>query len=111
HGDTCGLDLAIGEPAGLEGLEAVVAELHGRLGTGEPAPAATVLLAVLDALRGQHQRLIPPDRSGRSRPPRPPPRPPWPPRPPGPPPPPPRPPWPPRLSRPPPRPRLSRPPR
>src|SRR3954471_14250455 len=72
HGDTCGLDLAVGEPTALERLQAVLAELHGRLGTGEPADALAVLLAVLDALRGEHYREIPPLRSGRS-PPRPPP--------------------------------------
>src|SRR4051794_24612350 len=54
HGDTCGLDLAVGEPAALEGLQAVLAELDGRLRTGESTDPPAVLLAVLDALGGEH---------------------------------------------------------
>src|SRR6185312_7848486 len=115
HRDTGGLDLAVGEPAGLQRLEPVLAELHALLTAGEPGTPAAVLLAELDSLRGQHQRLIPPLRSGRWPPRPPPPRPPPPPPPPrpprpGPPGPPPRPP-PPRPPRPSPRPRPSRPPR
>src|SRR5262249_48494529 len=54
HRDTGSLDLAVGEPAGLEGLQAVLAELHVRLPAREPGTASAVDLAVLDALRGQH---------------------------------------------------------
>src|SRR3954452_1930613 len=116
HRDTGGLDLAVREPAGLERLDAVLAELHGGLPTREPGPSAAVLLAELDALRGQHQRPPPPGprpppRPPGPRPPPPPPRPPPPPppkpppRPPPPPGPPPRPPGPPpRPPGPPPRP-------
>src|SRR4051812_94253 len=89
HRDSGRLDLAVREPAGLEGLQPVLAERDALLAAREPGPAAPVLLAELDSLGGQHQREIPPLRSGR-----PPPRPPWPPRPPPPrpPPPPPKPP-------------------
>src|SRR5918999_1410393 len=52
HGDTGGLDLAGGEPAVLERLEPVLAELDGLLTAREPGPAAAVLLAELDSLRG-----------------------------------------------------------
>src|SRR3954468_20125398 len=82
HRDTGSLDLAVGEPTRLEGLQAVIAEGDRLLAPREAMPAPAMHLAELDALRGEHQREIPPDRSGR-----PPPRPPWPPRPPPPPPP------------------------
>src|SRR3954468_15995288 len=95
HRDTSGLDLAVGQPTGLEGLQAVIAEGDRLLAPREAMPAPAMHLAELDALRGEHQREIPPERSGR-----PPPRPPWPPRPP--PPPPPRPPPPPPKPPPPP---------
>src|SRR4051794_7212678 len=90
HRDTSGLDLAVGEPTRLEGLQAVIAEGDRLLAPREAMPTPAMHLAELDALRGQHQREIPPERSGR-----PPPRPPWPPPRPPPPPPPPRPPPPP----------------
>ena len=67
HRDTGGLDLAVGEPAGLERLEAVLAELHLGLAARQPGPAPAVLLAVLDALGGQHQRPPPPPRRRRRR--------------------------------------------
>src|SRR5207237_8806000 len=86
-------------------LEPVLAEGDGLLAAREPGPAAAVLLAELDSLGGQHQREIPPLRSGR-----PPPRPPWPPRPPPPRPPPPPPKPPPRPPPPPPPPRPPPPP-
>src|SRR4051794_37426032 len=41
HRNTGGLDLAVGDPAVLEGLDPVLAELHGRLALGlAAAPAA-----------------------------------------------------------------------
>src|SRR5204863_3364902 len=57
HRDTGGLDLAVGEPTGLERLEAVLAELHALLTAGEPGAPAAVLLAELDSLRRQHQSV------------------------------------------------------
>src|SRR4051794_22983431 len=59
HRDTGGLDLAVGEPAGVERLQAVLAELHPGLAAREPGSAPTVLLAVLDALRGEHLPATP----------------------------------------------------
>src|SRR4051812_12559535 len=103
HGDTGGLDLAGGEPAGLEGVEPVIAEVHRLLATREPVPAPAMHLAELHTLGRKHYRLIPPLRSGRPPPRPPPPRPPPPPPRPPPPPPPPKPP-PPRPPPPPPRP-------
>src|SRR6201999_3773183 len=49
HGDTGGLDLPVGQPAGLEGLQPVVAEGHGLLAAGEPVAPAAMDLAVLYA--------------------------------------------------------------
>src|SRR3954447_8934277 len=43
HRDTGSLDLAVGHPAVLQRLDAVVAELHGRLALGLAAAAAAVL--------------------------------------------------------------------
>ena len=58
HGDTGGLDLAGGDPPGLEGLDAVVAvaDLGGALGAA--LHASTVVLAVLDLLGHQHDRNL-----------------------------------------------------
>src|SRR5690349_4304471 len=99
HRDTSGLDLAVRQPARLDGLQAVLAEVDRLLAAREAMPAPAMDLAELDALGRKHYRLIPPLRSGRPppRPPPPPPRPPPPPPkpPPRPPPPPPRPPPPP----------------
>src|SRR6266545_3536979 len=83
HGDTGSLDLAVGHPGWVEGLQAVVAEGHGGAAAGQPAKVAAVLLAVLDALRGQHRTVTPrpsrPWRGPRRRPqPRAPGSPPWP---------------------------------
>src|ERR687890_2048366 len=50
HRDTSRLDLAVRQPAGLEGLEAVLAELHALLAAGEPALAAAMDAAELDTL-------------------------------------------------------------
>ena len=43
----------------VEGLQAVLAELHGRLPARVPAAAAAHDLAVLDALGSEHQRPPP----------------------------------------------------
>src|SRR4051794_23844676 len=101
HRDTGGLDLPVGQPAGLQRLQPVVAEGDGLLAAGEPGAPAAMHLAELASLGSEHQREIPPERSGRGPPRPPPPRPrPPPPRPP----PPPNPPPPPRPPPPPPRP-------
>src|SRR3954452_7415526 len=65
HRDTSGLDLAVGEPTRLEGFQAVVAEGDRLLAPREAMPAPAMDLAELDALGGEHQREIPPERSGR----------------------------------------------
>src|SRR5436190_8573235 len=54
HRNSRGLDLPVGDPAGLERLQAVVAELHGRLALGEAAPAAALVLAELRLLGQEH---------------------------------------------------------
>jgi hypothetical protein len=51
HRDAGSLDLAVGDPTGLEGLQPVVAELHGRLALRIAAPPAALVLAVLGLLR------------------------------------------------------------
>src|SRR5438477_3776959 len=57
HGDTGRLDLAVRDPAGVERLEPVVAELDGRLAAREAPAAAAVHLAELRLLRHQHGLL------------------------------------------------------
>src|SRR5689334_23334523 len=59
HGDTSRLDLAVGDPAGVERLEAVVAELDGVLAPRGAAAAAAVDLAKLRLLRHEHQDSAP----------------------------------------------------
>src|SRR4051794_1597434 len=59
HGDTRRLDLAVREPPGLDGLQAVVAEVDGLLAAREPGPAAAMDLAELDSLGRQHLALAP----------------------------------------------------
>src|SRR6185312_1060447 len=54
HGNSGCLDLPVGDPAGLERLQAVVAELHGRLALRVATPAAALVLAVLGLLREKH---------------------------------------------------------
>src|SRR5579875_2040555 len=54
HRDAGRLDLPVRDPAGIERLEPVVAELHGRLPARDAAAAATVHLAELRLLRHQH---------------------------------------------------------
>src|SRR3954451_203496 len=108
HRDTSSLNLAVGDPAAIECLQAVVAVLDVRSALGVAGHPAAMLLAVLDPLRLKHQRPPPwyppppPPRPPRPPPPPPPGPPPRPPRPP--PPPPPGPPPPPRPPGPPPRP-------
>src|SRR5205085_4020918 len=69
HRDSRGLDLAVGQPAALQRLEPVLAELHLDLPARVPAPPSAVLLAMLDALGRQHQRA-PASFSGLARRPR-----------------------------------------
>src|SRR5437763_4896494 len=57
HRDPGRLDLAIGDPAGVERLEPVVAELDGRLAACVAGAAAAMHLAVLGLLRHQHRSL------------------------------------------------------
>src|SRR3954468_11125544 len=57
HRDSGSLDLAVGHPTGLERLQAVVAELHGRLALRKAASAASLVLAELGFLREKHLRL------------------------------------------------------
>jgi hypothetical protein len=66
HRDTGGLDLAVGEPAGLERLQPVLAELDALLRAREARAAPAVLLAELDSLRRQHQRAPPTNPFGSS---------------------------------------------
>src|SRR5205085_9010805 len=54
HRDTGGLDLAVGDPAARQRLEPVLAELDPRAALRVAGHAAAVLLAVLDALGGEH---------------------------------------------------------
>src|SRR6188508_1348910 len=53
--DAGSLDLPVRHPAGLERLEAVVAELHGRLALRGSLAASPVVAAVLGLPRHQHQ--------------------------------------------------------
>src|SRR6185437_5854927 len=57
HRDPGRLDLAVRDPAGVEGLEPVVAELDGRLPARVAGAAAAVHLAELGLLRHQHRLL------------------------------------------------------
>src|ERR687887_1412442 len=54
HGDARRLDLAIGDPSGLDRLEPEVAEVHLLLPLGDAPHAAALLLAELRLLRHQH---------------------------------------------------------
>ena len=53
HGDTGGLDLVAGDPAGLDGLQAPLAVSDGVAAAGLALHAAAVDTAVLYALRQQ----------------------------------------------------------
>src|SRR3954466_12890798 len=55
HRDTSRLDLAVRDPAGVHGLEAIVAVLDDGLARGSAAPAAAVDFPELRLLRHQHQ--------------------------------------------------------
>src|SRR4029077_3595397 len=55
HRDTSGLDLPVRDPAGIEGLEPVVAELDGRLAARVAGAPPAMHLAELRLLRHQHQ--------------------------------------------------------
>src|SRR6186997_1790895 len=59
HGDTSRLDLAIGDPAGIERLEAVIPEVDLLLALGVAPTATALLLAVLGLARHQHQDSVP----------------------------------------------------
>src|SRR3954464_11893531 len=54
HCDTSSLDLAVRDPAAVDCLQAVVAELHGRLTLRLAGAAAAMDLAKLRLLRHQH---------------------------------------------------------
>src|SRR5262249_61681139 len=54
HRDSGSLDLAVGDPAAIEGLEPVLAEGDGGPPLGVAAPLAALLLAVTNPLRHQH---------------------------------------------------------
>src|SRR5438874_10758299 len=58
HRDTSRLDLAVRDPAGVHGLEAVVAELHRGLAPRLAATASAVDLPELRLLRHQHQSVF-----------------------------------------------------
>src|SRR5438874_11478657 len=55
HRDTSRLDLAVRDPAAVHRLQAVVAELHGRLALRLAGTPAAMHLAELGLLRHQHQ--------------------------------------------------------
>src|SRR5439155_20231415 len=57
HRDTCGLDLAGGDPARLERLDAVVAEHDAHAARGDTRHPPALLLAVLYLPGHQHERL------------------------------------------------------
>src|SRR5688572_8098966 len=59
HGDAGGLDLAGGDPPGLERLDAVLTEGHLGATLRLTAQATALLLAVLDLLGHQHQSESP----------------------------------------------------
>src|SRR6185437_14318648 len=56
HRNTSGLDLAVRDVGGLEGLDAVVAERDLGATLGSAGTTRVVLLAVLDSTRNQHVR-------------------------------------------------------
>src|SRR6476646_5212781 len=59
HRDTGRFDLAVRDPYAVHRLQAVVAELHGRLALRLARAAATMHLAELRLLRHQHQDSAP----------------------------------------------------
>src|SRR2546430_983843 len=64
QGHTRRLDLPVGDPAGLERHETVMAERDGVAARGHPLGAALEPLAELDALRCQHPVRPPSSTSG-----------------------------------------------
>src|SRR5207245_10204185 len=54
HRDTSRLDLTVRDPAAVDRLQAVVAELHGRLALRLAGPATAMNLPELRLLREQH---------------------------------------------------------
>src|SRR5262245_45373678 len=58
HRDSSSLDLAVRDPARLERLDPVVAEVHARATLGRAAASAALHLAVLDLLRHQHRASV-----------------------------------------------------
>src|SRR4029079_4145761 len=59
HRDPGSLDLAVGDPAVLERLDPVVAELHAGLTLGEAVAATAMVLAMLGPAGQQHQLSVP----------------------------------------------------
>src|SRR4051794_33396980 len=59
HRDTSGLDLPVRDPAALERLDPVLAELDLALTLGQAAPATAVHLAELGSAGQQHQASAP----------------------------------------------------
>src|SRR4051812_15956091 len=59
HRDSGSLDLAVGDPPGLERLDAPIAELHVRLPARNPGAASAMDAAVLRLLGEQHLVLAP----------------------------------------------------
>src|SRR3954465_14283888 len=59
HGDSGGLDLAGGDPARLEGLDAELAEGDGGAALGSTGHAAAMVLAVRDLAGHQHRYSSP----------------------------------------------------
>src|SRR5215216_344492 len=64
HRNPGGLDLAVGDPAAVERLEAVLAEGDGGAALRVAAAAAALLLAVANPLRHQHQERPPREPPG-----------------------------------------------
>src|SRR5690606_13595263 len=59
HGDTGGFNLTGGNPAGLDGLQSIFAEVHAGAAFGGARAASALLLAVLCPFRHQHLILLP----------------------------------------------------
>src|SRR5699024_8645461 len=64
HGNTCGLDLPVGDVGELESLDTVLAEGQRRASLGGTSPPGVVLLAEFHSTRDQHVSAL---RSGLSR--------------------------------------------
>src|SRR5699024_11848304 len=66
HGDTCGLDLTVGDVGRRERLEPVVTEGDGRAALRHAGTLRVVLLAVLDPSGDQHLQDSPSVLAGAS---------------------------------------------